>query len=65
MKGYHEKDNLIIESLDNIIIMKYGCGHTSDIKKVGREFAEITCESSYGFLLCDLVLVQKMPAILL
>ena len=65
MKGYHEKDKLIIESLDNIIVMKYGCSYMSDVKEEGREYAEIACESSYGFLLYDLVLVKKMPAFLL
>ena len=65
MKGYHEKDKLIIESLDNLIVMKYGCSYMSDVKKAGREYAEIACEGSYGFLLYDLVLAQKMPAILL
>ena len=65
MKGYHEKDKLSIESLGNLIIMKYGCSYTSDIKKVGREYAEITCESSYGFLLYDLVLVRRMSAVLM
>jgi len=65
MKGYHENDKLIIESLDNLIVMKYGCSYMSDVKKEGREYAEIACESSYGFLLYDLVLVKKMPAFFL
>jgi hypothetical protein len=65
MQGYYGKDKLIIESLDNLIIMKYGCSHMSDVKKEGREYAEIACGSSYGFLLYDLVLVKKMPAFLL
>jgi hypothetical protein len=54
MKGYHEKDKLIIESLGNLIVMKYGCSYMSDVKKAGRKYAEISCESSYGFLLYDL-----------
>jgi hypothetical protein len=65
IKEYHEKDKIIIESLDNLIVMKYGCSYMSDVKKAGREYAEISCESSYGFLLYDLALVRKMPAVLM
>ncbi len=65
MKGQYEKDKLIVESIDNLIIMKYDCKYTDDIKEMGREYAESGCSSSYALLTCDLALVQKMPAVLM
>jgi hypothetical protein len=62
-KRHYEKNKFVVESIDNLIIMKYGCSYMSDVKKAGREYAEISCKSSYGFLICDLALVQKMPAV--
>jgi hypothetical protein len=64
-KRHYKKNELVVESIDNLIIMKYGCSYMSDVKEVGREYAEIACKSSYGFLICDLALVQKMPVILM
>jgi len=65
VREYYEKDKLIIENLNNLIIMKYDCSYTNNIQEEGREYAEIACYSSYGLLLCDLVLVQKIPAVLM
>jgi hypothetical protein len=65
MKGDHDKDKIVVESLDNLIIIKYDCKYTDDIKEVGREYAEGRCSSSYALLLCDLVLVRKMSAVLM
>ena len=65
MNGYYDKDKLVIESIYNLIIMKYDCEYTEDIKEMGREYAESSCSSSYGLLLYDLVLVRKIPVVLM
>lgn len=63
--GDYERDKMVIENINNLIIMKYNCFYTSDVKIKGIEFAEIGCHSSYGLLIYDLALVQKMPAVLM
>ncbi len=63
MKGYYDNNKLVTESLNNLIIMKYECSYTSDVETQGTEYSEVGCRSSYGLLVYDLVLVQKMPAV--
>jgi hypothetical protein len=65
IKGYYEKSKIIVENLNNLIIMKYECSHTDDIEVREIEHSGFYCASSYGLLVCDLALVQKMPAILM
>jgi hypothetical protein len=65
IKGYYKKNTVIVENLNNIIIMKYGPVATDDIEAREIEFSGYYYDSSYGLLVHDLVLVQKMRAILL
>jgi hypothetical protein len=67
MKGHYDKEKLVVESIERIVIMKYNCKYEymASIKEMGREYAETDCSSSYGLLLCDLVLVKKMLEILI
>jgi hypothetical protein len=65
IKGHYEKEKLFIDGLDNLIIMKYKCKYIGNIESTGREYAEVSCHSSYAFSLCDLALVRKMPAVLM
>ncbi len=64
-KGYYEKSKIIVENLNNLIIMKYERIATNDIEAREIEFSGYYYDSSYGLLVYDLALVQKMPKVLM